>query len=127
MKRLLDTIIVIVAMPFWLCAAAACAVAILLTLGRPVLFRQERAGKNGKSFSIAKFRTMREGDGSDAERLTKIGRIIRATSLDELPQLFQVLSGKMALVGPRPLPVRTTMLTGRSVRSCRAVRARRSA
>ena len=106
MKRLIETILVVAAMPLWLIAAAVCAVAILVTMGRPVLFRQERAGLNGAPFRIAKFRTMREGDGSDAERLTKIGHLIRSTSLDELPQLFQVLTGKMALVGPRPLPVR---------------------
>ena len=106
MKRLIDTILVVAAMPLWLPAAALCAAAILVTMGRPVLFRQERAGLYGIPFRIAKFRTMRPGEGSDAERLTKIGRIIRSTSLDELPQLFQVLTGKMALVGPRPLPVR---------------------
>lgn len=106
MKRLIDVAIVLVAMPVWLCVALACAIAIFLTMGRPVLFRQERAGKDGKPFRIAKFRTMRDGDGTDAERLTRIGRLLRATSLDELPQLFQVLSGSMALVGPRPLPVR---------------------
>ena len=102
----MDVILVLATLPAWLFAAAVCYVAILATMGRPVLFRQERAGKDGKPFKIAKFRTMREGDGSDAERLTKTGRFMRTTSLDELPQLFQVLSGKMALVGPRPLPVR---------------------
>ena len=106
MKRLIDVAIVLVAMPVWLCVAAGCALAVLLAMGRPVLFRQERAGKDGKPFRIAKFRTMRDGAGTDSERTTRLGRLLRSTSLDELPQLFQVLGGSMSLVGPRPLPVR---------------------
>ena len=92
--------------PFWAPLAALVALAILVIDGRPVLFRQERAGKGGRTFSMLKFRTMRDGSGTDAERLTRLGRFLRATSLDELPQLLHVLSGKMALVGPRPLPSR---------------------
>ena len=95
---------VILAAPLWVPLSALVALAILAIDGRPVLFRQERAGKGGRVFSMLKFRTMRGGEGSDAERLTRLGRFLRATSLDELPQLLHVLSGKMALVGPRPLP-----------------------
>ena len=82
---------------------AATAVAIRLAMGRPVLFRQERPGLGAQPFTILKFRTMREGAGSDAQRLTRLGRVVRSTSLDELPQLVNVLRGEMSLVGPRPL------------------------
>ena len=89
MKRLVDILLVIAASPLWLAALAVCALGVRLTMGRPVMFRQERAGKGGRTFSIMKLRTMREGGGSDAERLTRFGRFLRTTSLDELPQLFR--------------------------------------
>ena len=103
-KRVIESLAVIVTAPLWIPIAALVAVAILVFNGRPVLFRQERAGKDGSVFTMLKFRTMRDGEGTDAERLTRLGRFLRATSLDELPQLLHVLSGKMSLVGPRPLP-----------------------
>lgn len=104
MKRLLDVLLVLVTLPLTLPLAAAVALAVAATMGRPVLFRQERAGRGGRPFRLLKFRTMRAGDGTDRERTTRLGRLLRATSLDELPQLLHVLSGRMALVGPRPLP-----------------------
>ncbi|TAK28227.1 MAG: sugar transferase [Myxococcaceae bacterium] len=91
---------------------AGAAVAVRATMGSPVLFRQKRPGKGERVFEIVKFRTMREATDpegrplSDAERITPVGRWLRATSVDELPQLWNVLRGDLSLVGPRPLLVR---------------------
>ena len=88
------------------------AILVRVQLGSPVLFRQQRAGRGGETFELVKFRTMRdpkpgeEGPEFDEVRLTKLGRILRSTSLDELPTMVNVLRGQMAIVGPRPLPVR---------------------
>lgn len=89
---------------------AAVALTVRLTLGPGVLFRQERIGMGGHPFMLLKFRTMRhplpgqEGPEHDQERLTAVGRFLRATSLDELPSLWNLLRGDITLVGPRPLP-----------------------
>ena len=106
MKRLFDIALTLLAMPLWLPIVAITALLVLVFEGRPVFFTQERSGLNGKPFRLLKFRSMRNGEGSDAERLTRFGRFLRSSSLDELPELFHVLSGKMSLVGPRPMPVR---------------------
>ncbi len=110
-KRALDVlaalVLLVLTFPFMLAVAAA----ILVRMGRPVLFRQQRPGLRGRVFGLYKFRTMTQARGSDgellsdAQRLTRLGRLIRATSLDELPQLWNVIKGDMSLVGPRPLLV----------------------
>lgn len=88
---------------------AAASAAVGVSMGRPVVFRQTRPGLGGRPFDVYKLRTMRDArDASgaplpDAERLTRVGRLLRATSLDELPQLWNVLKGDLSLVGPRPL------------------------
>ena len=84
---------------------AAVALAVRAGMGRPVFFLQERPGRFGELFRLVKFRTMRDGPGGDGERLTRLGRFLRSTSLDELPQLWNVLRGELSLVGPRPLLV----------------------
>ncbi len=105
MKRFLDMALVLATFPLWGGLVLLVALVLLLTDGRPVLFRQMRAGLKGRPFAILKFRTMRPGPGTDMERLTRLGRFLRRTSLDELPQLVNILKGDMSLVGPRPLPV----------------------
>ncbi|NLG49034.1 MAG: sugar transferase [Chloroflexi bacterium] len=97
-----------------LCSPLLALVALLvrLKLGRPVLFRHQRPGLHGQPFTLLKFRTMtdaRDAEGNllpDAERLTPFGALLRSTSLDELPELVNVLKGEMSLVGPRPLHMR---------------------
>jgi sugar transferase EpsL len=111
MKRLFDIIVVAITAPFWGLIVLGLAVLVRIKLGSPIFFRQERPGLHGKIFRLMKFRTMtdaRDDQGNllpDAVRLTPFGKWLRATSLDELPELFLVLKGDMSLVGPRPLLV----------------------
>lgn len=104
-KRAFDLGVGAVALAVAAMPMAAIAVAIRVSMGRPVLFAQRRPGRRGEPFTLYKFRTMRTGSGPDADRLTRLGRFLRSTSLDELPELWNVLRGDMSLVGPRPLLV----------------------
>jgi Undecaprenyl-phosphate glucose phosphotransferase len=109
-KRALDIAVACVALIFLLPVMLVAALTIKLESGGPVLFRQQRVGFNSKRFSIFKLRTMDVAEDGDTiaqvkrfdPRVTRVGRILRATSIDELPQLFNVLSGEMSLIGPRP-------------------------
>ncbi len=110
-KPLFDRVLALILLLLFSPVLLLCAWLIKKHLGSPVLFRQERPGKGGKIFKIFKFRTMsdaRDAEGnllSDEERLSGIGKRIRSLSLDELPQLLNVLRGEMSFVGPRPLLV----------------------
>ena len=109
MKRLFDIVAALGASLLLLPVILIVAIAVRLALGSPILFRQTRPGLGGRPFRLLKFRTMldaADADGkplSDAERLTRFGRFLRSTSLDELPELWNILRGDMSLVGPRPL------------------------
>ena len=111
-KRLLDLITCVPALIILSPILLVLAILVRLNLGAPVLFRQERPGLHGKPFRMAKFRTMTEARDAqgillpDADRLTPFGRFLRRASLDELPELWNVVQGDMSLVGPRPLLVR---------------------
>lgn len=111
-KRAFDLILALLALILLSPLMALIALLVWAQLGTPVLFRQQRSGLHGKTFILHKFRTMtdaRDGQGNllpDGERLTAFGRFLRSTSLDELPELFNVLKGDMSLVGPRPLLMR---------------------
>lgn len=102
-KRLLDLAVAVPLLLLLLPVAAVIWIAIIVVMGRPVLFLQQRPGYRGLTMTVAKFRTMRNGSGPDAARLTRLGRLLRASSLDELPQLWNVVRGDLSLVGPRPL------------------------
>lgn len=109
MKRLFDLIfaaaVLLAFSPVMLLLCAS----VLLTCGRPIMFRQQRPGLHGRPFTLMKFRTMRAprfNGESDAARLTWLGKILRSTSLDELPTLWNVVKGELSIVGPRPLLMR---------------------
>ena len=108
-KVLWDRVIAVLALVLLSPMLAAIALVVGIRFGRPILFRQDRPGLFGKPFTLFKFRTMTESRDAvgnllpDGERLTRFGRLLRSTSLDELPELLNVLKGEMSLVGPRPL------------------------
>lgn len=109
-KRFLDIVASVVALVLLCPVLVIVALLVAIRLGRPVLFVQPRPGRNGRIFRLRKFRSMRDIDEarglvSDADRLTSFGRVLRSTSLDELPSLWNVLRGDMSIVGPRPLLV----------------------
>jgi len=110
-KRIFDLLAVIITAPFWLPLVAILAVLVRMKLGSPVFFRQKRPGHRETIFELIKFRTMTDAHDArgellpDAVRLTPFGKWLRGTSLDELPELINVLRGEMSLVGPRPLLV----------------------
>lgn len=110
-KRILDFLLSLIAIIILSPVLLIVAILVRIKLGSPVIFKQERPGKNEKIFTLYKFRTMtdkKDENGNllpDSERLTKFGKALRSTSLDELPELFNILKGDMAIVGPRPLAV----------------------
>lgn len=102
-KRIFDVSMVSFLSPIWIPIVCLLSLVVLISMGRPILFVQQRPGFKNKIFRLLKFRTMSLGLSSDAERLTRFGKFLRTTSLDELPSLFNILKGDMSLVGPRPL------------------------
>lgn len=110
-KRILDFVLSLVALIVLSPVLLIVAILVRVKLGSPVIFKQQRPGKNEKIFTLYKFRTMtdkKDENGNllpDSERLTKFGKLLRSTSLDELPELVNILKGDMAIVGPRPLLV----------------------
>ena len=110
-KRLIDIICSLVGLIVFSPILVIVALLVRLNLGSPIFFTQNRLGKNGKEFKMIKFRTMKDAVDKfgevlpDEQRLTRFGKILRSTSLDELPELINVLKGDMTLVGPRPLLV----------------------
>lgn len=123
LKRAFDVAVAGAALVVLAPVLAVVAVLVRVRLGSPVLFRQERAGLGGEPFRLTKFRSMTDERGPDGaplpdeDRLTSFGRLLRSTSLDELPELVHVLRGEMSLVGPRPLP--TAYLPRYSARQAR--------
>ena len=103
MTRVRDILVALAVLVVTAPLMAAVAAAVRLDIGTPILFRQRRIGLNGRLFTLFKFRTMRDGAGDDDARLSRLGRVLRGLSLDELPQFWNVLRGDMALIGPRPL------------------------
>jgi len=111
-KRLLDIVVAFVGFLVLSPVFVIVTLALLCEHDGPVFFRQARPGLHGRPFTLIKFRSMREAYGADgtplpdSERLTRLGRLLRSTSLDELPELWNVIRGEMSIVGPRPLLVR---------------------
>ena len=112
LKRIIDIVLSVTALILLCWLFAVIAILVRIKLGSPVLFKQDRPGKNEKIFKLYKFRTMtdeRDEDGNllpDDDRLTKFGRLLRLSSLDELPEILNIIKGDMSIVGPRPLLVK---------------------
>lgn len=112
LKETLDIVLSLITLIFLLPVILVVAILVYISMGKPIIFSQLRPGKNGRIFTFYKFRTMTsqcDANGnplSDEQRLTALGKFLRQTSLDELPQLWNVLKGDMSLIGPRPLLVR---------------------
>ena len=110
-KRILDFILSLIALIVLSPVLLVVAILVRIKLGSPIIFKQQRPGKDEKIFTLYKFRTMtdkKDENGNllpDSERLTKFGKVLRSTSLDELPELVNILKGDMSIVGPRPLLV----------------------
>lgn len=110
-KRILDFILSLIALIVLSPVLLVVAILVRMKLGSPIIFKQQRPGKDEKIFTLYKFRTMtdkKDENGNllpDSERLTKFGKVLRSTSLDELPELVNILKGDMSIVGPRPLAV----------------------
>ena len=110
-KRILDLVLSLIAFIILLPIMMVIYILVRIKLGKPVIFKQKRPGKDEKIFTLYKFRTMtdeKDENGnllSDEKRLTKFGKFLRSTSLDELPELVNIIKGEMSIVGPRPLLV----------------------
>lgn len=111
-KRFLDLVLSLMALILLMPLMVIIAILVRMKLGRPIIFKQKRPGKDEKIFTLYKFRTMtdeKDSDGNlltDSKRLTKFGKVLRSTSLDELPELINIIKGDMSIVGPRPLAVK---------------------
>lgn len=114
-KRIVDIGIIVVILPVWLPVFIGVSILIYVFMGRPIFFSQKRHGRHGVAFNMFKFRTMIEaapGRERDEFRITNLGRFLRRSSLDEIPEILHVLRGEMSLVGPRPLlPAYTPLYT----------------
>lgn len=108
-KRFLDILLSLIALVLFWWLILIIAILVRVKLGSPILFKQSRPGKDGEVFNLYKFRTMTDENDSEGKllpddiRLTKFGRFLRSTSMDELPELFNIMIGDMSIVGPRPL------------------------
>lgn len=127
-KRLLDFVLSLLALILLSPLLLITAILVRIKLGSPVIFKQERPGLNEKIFTLYKFRTMtdkKDDEGNllpDSERLTKFGKLLRSTSLDELPELINILKGDMSIVGPRPQLVRDMLFMTEEQRKRHSVR-----
>ena len=119
-KRILDFILSLIALVILSPIILVIAILVRIKLGSPVIFKQKRPGLNEKIFTLYKFRTMTDAKDENGNllpdniRLTKFGKILRSTSLDELPELFNIIKGDMSIVGPRPLLVKYLPLYNKS-------------